>query len=84
MQQAEALELVVWYLDRVRKEKKRELKTAERKEKEAEERSGGAFPEGWTSWRKARNVVKEQWKKLKRSELDFGLLYLSTCCRRTE
>ena len=84
MQQAEALELVVWYLDRVRKEKERELKTAERKEKEAEERSRGAFPEGWTSWRKTRNVVKEQRKELKRSELDFGLLYLSTCRRLTE
>jgi len=81
MQQAKALELVVWYLDRVRKEKERELKTAERKEKEAEEKSRGAFPEGWTSWRKARNEVKEQWKELKSSELDLGLLYLSTCCR---
>ena len=81
MQQAKALELVVWYLDRVRKEKESELKTAERKEKEAEEKSRGAFPEGWTSWRKARNEVKEQWKELKSSELDLGLLYLSTCCR---
>ena len=52
MQQAEALELVVWYLDKVRKEKKRELKTAERKEKEAEESGRTAQiarkPEGWT------------------------------------
>ena len=88
MQQAKALELVVWYLDRVRKEKERELKTAERKEKEAEESGWTAQlarrPEGWTSWRKARNVVKEQGKKLEKSELDFGLLYLSTCCRLTE
>jgi hypothetical protein len=85
MQQAEALELVVWYLDKVRKEKKRELKNAERKEKDAEESGWTAQiarkPEGWTSWRKARNVVKEQGKKLEKSELDFGLLYLSTCCR---
>ena len=85
MQQAEALELVVWYLDKVRKEKKRELKTAERKEKEAEESGWTAQiarkPEGWTSWRKARNEVKEQGQKLERSGLDFGLLYLSTCCR---
>ena len=81
MQQAKALELVVWYLDRVRKEKESELKNAERKEKEAEEKSKGAFPEGWTSWRGARNEVREQWKELKNSEIDLGLLYLSTCCR---
>jgi len=85
MQQAEALELVVLYLDRVLKEKKRALKTAERKEKAAEESGWTAQiarkPEGWTSWRKARNVVKEQGQKLEKSELDFGLLYLSTCCR---
>jgi hypothetical protein len=85
MQQAEALELVVWYLDKVRKEKKRELKNAERKEKDAEESGWTAQiarkPEGWTSWRKARNVVKEQGKKLEKTELDFGLLYITTCCR---
>ena len=75
------MELVLWYLDRVRKEKESELKTAERKEKEAEEKSRGAFPEGWTSWRKARNVVKEKEKKLEKTEQDFGLLYIATCCR---
>ena len=64
MQQEEALELVVLYLDKVRKEKKRALKTAERKEKDAEERGWTAQiarkPEGWTSWREARNEVTEQ------------------------
>ena len=85
MQQAEALELVVWYLDKARKEKKRELRNAERKEKEAEESGWTAQiarrPEGWTSWRKARNVVTKKEKELEKTELDFGLLYIATCCR---
>jgi len=85
MQQTAALELVVLHLDKARKAKKRALKTAERKEKAAEESGWTAQiarkPEGWTSWKEARNELKEQGQKAERSELDFGLLYLSTCCR---
>ena len=83
--QEEALEVVVLYLDRVRKACGRDLKAAEKEEISAEEAGWTAQkdrnPERWTNWRSAREKVKKEEGREEQSRGEFGRLYVAVCCR---